>query len=926
MLCYRCGSHVPDGSAKCATCGQTFAAGSRRGSGPPQPPRRNQAVDVPGAFEVGDRLGDRYEIRSVIGQGPVGVVYGALDREVEVEVAVKLVTPKLLQTDDERAAFRREGRVARGLSHPNIVRLYEEGLDGERPYLVMQHLEGLTLRKIIDLRTAKGQRFSLREVEPILSQLTAALEYAHGQTIEDVRGVAHGNLKPENVIVLPDLLKVTDFREACFVPRVPFVAAQKVRGGSERYLAPEVVAGQAITPAADLYSLGVLLGEMLSGEVYDPSRGLDLHVVATGLPRAVDSIFKRLTAPRPEDRYARAGQITDDIAAVLAGALPATAGRTAAPPPMPRTTPMQRTAPSLDDAEDVMLHTGEFELVDDEDGPAEAPARPAGRVSFGLDASPPPPSEERVVSRDLEVLDEEILDDALLDESALAEEIDYDDVPTQMGDALPPPPVGPGAPAQALDDDAPFEDGAEDAIALDDADVLEAEAEGDDEAYDDEATIAPRRLDAAAFEAALAAEPDVHVPDDGPTSIDGDRYDVGRMPGPGAGATAAAPENTATDTPMFTSLAARRSGPSWRPYALLVLAGLVGGALGLAFTSPGKALVARLTASKPGAAQAQAATGPSPTAVMDPHQAGGTPDQAATHTPSAAHTPPPTHPPKKVHPPKQVHAPDVAPPPPDEVTHLVESHPRPTHAKRTHAKKTHVAAADHHPPPHVDRPPPDHGDHGGGTGDHPGTEVASVTPTPATGGRCPKGMVYIPAGSFGIGSAINDPMRNFAEKTLHKVSTKAYCIDRYEYGGHGHRPLTSVSWYRANTLCERQGKHLCSEAQWEKACKGPRDDRFPYGNVFRPNACNTEDAQGNDRHVEPGGSFPKCRSGYGVLDMSGNVSEWTASKFQANLTDRTQKGGAANRPDWDTRCASRGNRSPNAKSPFLGFRCCAHPK
>ena len=911
MLCYRCGSHVPDGSAKCGTCGQSFAAGSRRGAGPPKPPRRNRAVDVPGAFEIGDRLGDRYEIRSVIGQGPVGVVYGALDREVEVEVAVKLVTPKLLQTEDERDAFRLEARVARGLSHPNIVRLYEEGLDGERPYLVMQHLEGLTLRKIIDLRTAKGQRFSLREVEPILSQLTAALEYAHAQTIEDVRGVAHGNLKPENVIVLPDLLKVTDFREACFVPRVPFVAAQKVRGGSERYLAPEVVAGQAITPAADLYSLGVLLGEMLSGEVYDPSRGLDLHVAAIGLPRAVDSIFKRLTAPRPEDRYARAEQVTEDIAAVLAGEVPATAGRTGTPPPMPR------TAPALEVSDEEILHTGEFELVDEDgDGSAEAPARPAGRVSFGLETAPPPPEEKRVAGKDLEVLDEEILDDEILDEASLADEIDFDDAPTQMGDALPPPPLGHQAPAQALDDEAPFDDGAEAALALDDADD------------DDEATIAPRHLDAAAFEAALAAEPEVRVPDDGPTAIDGDRYDaVAGRPGTSARAAAGTPETTATDAPMFTSLAARRSGPSWRPYALLVLAGLVGGALGLAFTSPGKALLARLTSSKGGTpqAQAQAATGPSPTAVMDQHPTAG-----ATGTPAAhpeAPMPPVAHVPAPAHPPQRAHPPQTAPAHPVEVAH----HPA-THPPRGHPHKTHVAdrhptrVADHTPPPpthvvdHTPPPPPDHG------ADHHGTEVASLTPTPAQGGRCPKGMVYVPAGPFEIGSAINDPMRNFAEKTLHKVSVKAYCIDRYEYGGHGHRPLTSVSWYRANSLCERQGKHLCSEAEWEKACKGPRNDRFPYGNVFKPNACNTEDAQGNDRHVEDGGSFPKCRSGYGVVDMSGNVSEWTASKFQANLTDRTQKGGAANRPDWDTRCASRGNRSPNAKSPFLGFRCCANPK
>ncbi|RMG20377.1 MAG: serine/threonine protein kinase, partial [Deltaproteobacteria bacterium] len=412
MLCYRCGSHVPDGSPKCGTCGQAFTGTYRRSGGPPPVPKRIKSIDVPGAYKVGQRIAGRYEVKQVLGQGPIGIVYRALDREVDVQVVVKVVTSKLMQSEEEREVFRREARLARDLSHPNIVRIYEEGFDGDRPYLVMQHLEGLTLRKIIDLRHGKGQRFEVRELEPIFAQLCLALTYAHEQ------GVAHGNLKPGNVIVLPDLLKVTDFREACFVPRVPFIAAQKVRGGTERYLAPEVIAGQDVSPAADLYSLGVLLGEMLTGEVYDPAKGLDLHVARDDLPRAMDSIFKKLTASRPKDRYASAEQFMEDFTAVLAGGLPRHAGalREAGAGARARRAPVEEEGPEL-------LHTGEFEILPlDEDAeatPSVAPPR-RERISFGVDGPAPPPVPEEALA-DVEETDAG----------------DEDEIPTVLG-RLPP--------------------------------------------------------------------------------------------------------------------------------------------------------------------------------------------------------------------------------------------------------------------------------------------------------------------------------------------------------------------------------------------------------------------------------------------------------------------------------------------------------
>jgi serine/threonine protein kinase len=261
LLCYRCGSHVPDGSLTCPTCGQSFASGSVRQTTGTFSRRKLSTAQIDGApFKAGDVVAGRYAIRDIIGQGPVGFVFRALDKEVDVEVALKMISPRLLQTAEERRAFGRELKGARKLNHPNIARVYEEGEYQDRPFFTMQFLDGLSLRKIIDLRKEKGQYFRPDEVEPILAQIAQALDEAHRA------GVVHGDVKPENVLVLPDLLKVTDFSLGMAMPRLPFVNAQKPRK-ADRYSAPEFASGEECSSAIDVYSLGVILGEMLAGVV-----------------------------------------------------------------------------------------------------------------------------------------------------------------------------------------------------------------------------------------------------------------------------------------------------------------------------------------------------------------------------------------------------------------------------------------------------------------------------------------------------------------------------------------------------------------------------------------------------------------------------------------------------------------------------------
>ena len=196
--------------------------------------------------------------------------------------------------------------------------------------------------------------------------------------------------------------------------------------------------------------------------------------------------------------------------------------------------------------------------------------------------------------------------------------------------------------------------------------------------------------------------------------------------------------------------------------------------------------------------------------------------------------------------------------------------------------------------------------------------TAAVTPpAPAVGaGGCPDGMRPVAAGAFKMGTAPGDPMMGFDEKTLSAVEVGAFCIDTFEYPNKkGVAPTASIGFADAKRLCEAQGKRLCTEAEWEKSCKGPGNAKWPYGNGFDSNTCNTEDDIGDSRSLSPAGRFAKCRSGFGVADMSGNVSEWTA--------DRVIKGGSFASGDYAVRCSARKNGASFAKSTEVGFRCCA---
>jgi formylglycine-generating enzyme required for sulfatase activity len=187
---------------------------------------------------------------------------------------------------------------------------------------------------------------------------------------------------------------------------------------------------------------------------------------------------------------------------------------------------------------------------------------------------------------------------------------------------------------------------------------------------------------------------------------------------------------------------------------------------------------------------------------------------------------------------------------------------------------------------------------------------------------CPAGMRRVSGGTFKMGA--DNAERGPGELPLTSQEVASFCIDEFEFPNQpGAAPRVNVTWLEAKRECEALGKRLCTEDEWEKACKGPGNARFPYGSDFDARKCNT--AGSSSAPLGVAGGFEGCRSGYGVADLSGNAAEWTDTYF-GSTRERVQKGGAFNQPGDAVHCAARKKGNPESRSPSVGFRCCAAVK
>jgi serine/threonine-protein kinase len=282
----------------------------------------------------------RYEILCELGRGAMGVVYKAHDPLLDRLVAIKTVNMSL--EDDGasfyEARFQQEARAAGGLNHPNIVTIHDIGKSGEFAYMAMEFLDGVELRSML----APGKPLELARAVSIAAQVAEGLAYAHG------RGVVHRDIKPPNIMVIDrGAIKITDFGIARM--RSSQVLTQTGTAlGSPKYMSPEQVLGKRADHQSDIFSLGIIAYEMLTGAA--PFGGETLaalmyqtlnvappapSAISAAVPEVLDAIVAKALAKNVEERYQSAGDLARDLRACersLAG--PAGAMRE-------RTVPMQ---------------------------------------------------------------------------------------------------------------------------------------------------------------------------------------------------------------------------------------------------------------------------------------------------------------------------------------------------------------------------------------------------------------------------------------------------------------------------------------------------------------------------------------------------------------------------------------------------------
>ena len=264
----------------------------------------------------GQKINNRYEIIRNIGEGGMANVYLAYDIILNRNVAVKVLRGDL--ADDEKFVrrFQREANSASSLHHPNIVEMYDVGEDEGKYYIVMEYLDGRTLKSLVKRRGA----LTVLEVIDIMTQLTSAIACAHDKYI------IHRDIKPQTVMILEDgKVKITDFGIAMALNSQDLTQTNSVMG-SVHYLAPEQASGGASTIKCDIYSLGILMFELLTGKV--PFKGENAVEIAIKhmkdpipsvrsfneeIPQSIENIVLRACAKNPKNRYDSVNEMYDDI-------------------------------------------------------------------------------------------------------------------------------------------------------------------------------------------------------------------------------------------------------------------------------------------------------------------------------------------------------------------------------------------------------------------------------------------------------------------------------------------------------------------------------------------------------------------------------------------------------------------------------------
>ena len=267
-------------------------------------------------MEIGQIIKERYEITQLLGEGGMSFVYTAIDKQLQRTVAIKTLKPVYVEQEKFVERFKREAQTAANLNHPNIVQIFDWGI-GDEPFFVMEYIEGSTLTSII----SKKKTLSISDILFIGAQVSSGLQAAHSQ------GLVHRDIKPGNIMITPEgKVKVTDFGIVSLQNEESDITKTGSILGTASYISPEQAQGKPVSKESDLYSLGTVLYELITGRPpfegetpiatatkHITDKPEKLSVYRQNIPKGVENAILKLLHKYPKDRFKNA----EDLRALL---------------------------------------------------------------------------------------------------------------------------------------------------------------------------------------------------------------------------------------------------------------------------------------------------------------------------------------------------------------------------------------------------------------------------------------------------------------------------------------------------------------------------------------------------------------------------------------------------------------------------------